>query len=129
MLRGQGPRSNGMPELHSLTSLLTIIQENGFQVALVTDGRMSGASGKVPAAIHLYPEAIDGGPIGKINDGDLITLDAVAGTISNQSDMDNRPASSIPQHLKTLGFGNELFSLLRNNSANAEMGGGLNKFM
>ena len=129
VLRGQGPRSNGMPELHSLTSLLTVIQENGFQVALVTDGRMSGASGKVPAAIHLYPEAIDGGPIGKINDGDLITLDAVAGTISNQSDMDNRPASSIPQHLKTVGFGNELFSLLRNNSANAEMGGGLNKFI
>src|SRR6202000_632784 len=76
VVRFQGPRANGMPELHKLTPALSVLQGRGRKVALVTDGRMSGASGKVPAAIHLTPEALDGAPIGRIRDGDLIRLDA-----------------------------------------------------
>ena len=81
VVRFQGPKANGMPELHKLTPPLGVLQDRGFKVALVTDGRMSGASGKVPAAIHLTPEAVDGGPIAKIRDGDIIRLDADAGTL------------------------------------------------
>ncbi len=81
VVRFQGPRANGMPELHKLTPPLAVLQGKGFKVALVTDGRMSGASGKVPAAIHVSPEALAGGPLGKVRDGDLIRLDAVAGTL------------------------------------------------
>ena len=81
VVRFQGPKANGMPELHSLTPLLSILQGRGQKVALVTDGRMSGASGKVPAAIHVCPEALDGGPIAKLHDGDLVRVDAVAGTL------------------------------------------------
>jgi phosphogluconate dehydratase len=81
VVRFQGPKANGMPELHKLTPPLGILQDRGFKVALVTDGRMSGASGKVPAAIHLTPEAVDGGPIARIQDGDMIRLDAEAGTL------------------------------------------------
>ena len=80
-MRFQGPRANGMPELHKLTPPLAVLQGKGFKVALVTDGRMSGASGKVPAAIHVSPEALAGGPLAKVRDGDLIRLDAVAGTL------------------------------------------------
>ena len=79
VLRYQGPRANGMPELHKLTPALGVLQDRGHKVALITDGRMSGASGKVPAAIHLTPEAAAGGPIARLRDGDLVTLDAVAG--------------------------------------------------
>ena len=81
MVRFQGPRANGMPELHKLTPPLAVLQGKGFKVALVTDGRMSGASGKVPAAIHVSPEALADGPLGKVRDGDVIRLDAVAGTL------------------------------------------------
>ena len=81
VVRFQGPRANGMPELHKLTPPLGVLQKKGFRVALVTDGRMSGASGKVPAAIHVSPEALAGGPLGKVRDGDVIRLDAVAGTL------------------------------------------------
>ena len=81
MLRFQGPAANGMPELHKLTPALGVLQDRGQRVALVTDGRMSGASGKVPAAIHLTPEAAVGGPLARVRDGDLITLDADAGVL------------------------------------------------
>ena len=81
VIRFQGPKANGMPELHKLTTVLGILQDRGHKVALVTDGRMSGASGKVPAAIHVTPEALDGGPIGKVRDGDMVRLDAEAGTL------------------------------------------------
>src|SRR5690606_10447126 len=80
-VRFQGPRANGMPELHKLTPYLGVLQDRGFKVALVTDGRMSGASGKVPAAIHVSPEAAAGGPIGKVRDGDWITVDAHSGLL------------------------------------------------
>ena len=90
VVRGQGPQACGMPELHSLTPLLATLQDKGFAVALVTDGRMSGASGTVPAAIHLCPEAVKGGPIGKIRDGDMLTLDAVSGILTCQDDLSER---------------------------------------
>jgi phosphogluconate dehydratase len=126
VVRGQGPRANGMPELHSLTPMLSVIQEKGFKVALVTDGRMSGASGKIPAAIHLYPEAIESGPISKINDGDLIVLDVENGLLRIDVDLSDRTSNLVGLDTNEIGFGNELFSVLRNNSANAEMGGGVN---
>ena len=81
VVRFQGPRANGMPELHGLTPTLSVLQQRGQRVALVTDGRMSGASGKVPAAIHVAPEAADGGPIARIRDGDILRLDADKGTL------------------------------------------------
>jgi phosphogluconate dehydratase len=79
IVRFQGPKANGMPELHSLTPTLSVLQDRGHRVALVTDGRMSGASGKVPAAIHVSPEAAEGGPLARLRDGDVVRLDAVAG--------------------------------------------------
>ena len=81
VVRFQGPQANGMPELHKLTPSLGVLQDKGFKVALVTDGRMSGASGKVPAAIHVTPEAADGGPLARLRDGDIVRLDAEAGTL------------------------------------------------
>src|SRR4029450_12956820 len=81
VVRFQGAKATGMPELHKLTPVLSSVMSRGHQVALVTDGRMSGASGKVPAAIHVTPEAVDGGPIARLRDGDMITLDAEAGTL------------------------------------------------
>ena len=81
VVRFQGPKANGMPELHSLTPILAVLQDKGLKVALVTDGRMSGASGKVPSAIHVSPEALDGGPLARLHDGDLVRVDAVAGTL------------------------------------------------
>src|SRR5690606_11280337 len=81
VVRFQGPKANGMPELHALTPALGNLQDAGFHVALVTDGRMSGASGKVPAAIHVSPEVLAGGPLGRVRDGDLIRLDAEAGVL------------------------------------------------
>ncbi len=80
VVRFQGPKANGMPELHALNPLMAVMQDRGLRVALVTDGRMSGASGKVPAALHLCPEALDGGLVGKLQDGDIIRLDATKGT-------------------------------------------------
>jgi len=123
VVRFQGPKANGMPELHSLTPFLGIMQGRGQKVALVTDGRMSGASGKVPAAIHVVPEALDGGPIAKIRDGDMLRVDAVKGTLEildeNVLDRDNATADlSSSQH----GTGRELFSLFRRSVASADEG-------
>ncbi len=123
VVRFQGPKANGMPELHSLTPFLGIMQGRGQKVALVTDGRMSGASGKVPAAIHVVPEALDGGPIAKIRDGDMLRVDAVKGTLEildeNVLERDNATADlSSSQH----GTGRELFSLFRRSVASADEG-------
>lgn len=108
VVRFQGPKSNGMPELHRLTPPLGVLQDRGFKVALVTDGRMSGASGKVPAAIHVTPEAIDGGPIARIQDGDLIHLDAIAGTLevlTDAAEFAARPATVIDLSANEFGMG------------------------
>lgn len=114
VVRLQGPKANGMPELHKLTPPLGVLQNRGFRVALVTDGRMSGASGKVPAAIHLSPEALGGGPIGKVRDGDLIRLDAEAGTLNalvDAAEWDARESALEPPVFE--GTGRELFNLFR----------------
>jgi phosphogluconate dehydratase len=125
VVRFQGPRANGMPELHKLTPSLASLQSRGFQVALVTDGRMSGASGSVPAAIHVTPEASSGGALGKVRDGDLIRLDChagvleakVTGEIWRQRDVpDLDPAHS------AYGCGRELFASLRRAAGDAESG-------
>ena len=114
VVRFQGPKANGMPELHSLTPVLGVLQDRGQQVALVTDGRMSGASGKVPAAIHLSPEAMDGGAIAKIRDGDLIRLDAEAGVLTVlAADFDSRPNVTANLDANEAGLGRELFQVFR----------------
>lgn len=118
----QGPKANGMPELHKLTPPLGVLQDKGFKIALVTDGRMSGASGKVPAAIHVTPEALDGGAIGKIRDGDIILLDAEAGVLETTADLGNR---QIPDHdlaAERWGTGRELFAGMRSLVGGAEEG-------
>jgi phosphogluconate dehydratase len=121
IVRFQGPAANGMPELHKLTPALGVLQDRGYRVALVTDGRMSGASGKVPAAIHLYPEALHGGPIARVADGDLVRMDAVAGTIEvlDPAALDRPLASAPAPHV---GLGRELFSLFQGASDDAERG-------
>ena len=124
VVRGQGPQACGMPELHSLTPLLATLQDKGFAVALVTDGRMSGASGTVPAAIHLCPEAVNGGAVGKICDGDILTLDAVSGQLTCQADLSDRPPFA-PNHLPQTGFGRGLTALMRDRACDAEQGAGL----
>ena len=124
VIRHQGPRANGMPELHSLTPMLATLQDKGFAVALVTDGRMSGASGRVPAAIHVTPESVAGGPLGLIRDGDMITLDAGAGSLTVDADLSGRSAPDLPQ--SEGGYGRELFSDMRDQAASAEAGGGIN---
>ena len=124
VIRFQGPKTNGMPELHKLTPLLAIQQGKGFKVAIVTDGRMSGASGKIPAAIHLIPEASDGGAIAKICDGDLIRLDAVKGELSLKVEADKleeRPLATLDK-TTTHGVGRELFANFRKNVLSAEQG-------
>ncbi len=113
VLRFQGPRANGMPELHSLTPILTILQERGLRVALVTDGRMSGASGKVPAAIHVAPEAAAGGPLSLLLDGDIVRLDAVAGTLSTTADLTSRSPATPDLSANSHGLGRELFAGFR----------------
>jgi phosphogluconate dehydratase len=119
----QGPKHNGMPELHQLTPTLTILQKKGFKVALVTDGRMSGASGKVPAAIHLTPEAKDGGMIAKIRTGDMIRLDSNNGEliVLNQTEVEAREATYISNE-DTFAFGRELFANVRNMVTQSEEG-------
>jgi phosphogluconate dehydratase len=118
----QGPKFNGMPELHSLTPTLTILQKKGFKVGLVTDGRMSGASGKVPAAIHLTPEAYDGGLISKIQTGDLLRLDSENGLLE-VLDVENVMARAEVQKDHTqFGFGRELFAKLRAGVSMSEEG-------
>ncbi|MCY4305864.1 MAG: phosphogluconate dehydratase [Aestuariivita sp.] len=123
VVRFQGPRANGMPELHSLTPVLSILQGRGQKVALVTDGRMSGASGKVPAAIHVCPEACDGGPLAKVMDGDILRVDAINGVIDNLTgDFISRPAMITDLTANQYGVGRELFSTFRN-SVNAATAG------
>ena len=128
VVRWQGPQANGMPELHKLTPPLAVLQGKGYRVALVTDGRMSGASGKVPAAIHVSPEAAAGGPLAKVHDGDVIRLDANAGTLEvkvSAAEWAARATPSMPQDLRTasgLGMGRELFANFRRNALTAEEG-------
>jgi len=122
--RYQGPKALGMPELHKLTPFLGTLQDKGFKVALVTDGRMSGASGKVPAAIHLVPEAADGGLLAKIQDGDLIRVNAVTGDLQFLGDIAELEARQVASQPRTgdRGCGRELFLVNRNNISNAERG-------
>lgn len=122
VLRFQGPRANGMPELHKLTPALGALQDKGFKVALVTDGRMSGASGKVPAAIHVSPEAAMGGAIGKVRDGDVVTICGQTGVLSVESvDLEERPVAVLPPK-RTQGMGRELFAGFRQIATAAEDG-------
>jgi phosphogluconate dehydratase len=128
VVRWQGPQANGMPELHKLTPPLAVLQGRGFRVALVTDGRMSGASGKVPAAIHVSPEAAAGGPLARVRDGDVIRLDANAGVLQvlvAQSEWEAREVALMPQALRDAngaGIGRELFGAFRRNALAAEEG-------
>ncbi len=126
VVRGQGPKANGMPELHKLSPLMGALLDRGFKVALVTDGRMSGASGKVTAAIHVTPEAVDGGPIAKLRDGDIIRVDAEAGRLEliAPTDWENRTPVRIDVSGNARGLGRELFALFRLNASAAEQGGG-----
>ncbi|AOI77700.1 phosphogluconate dehydratase [Burkholderia sp. NRF60-BP8] len=126
VVRFQGARANGMPELHRLTPLLGVLQDQGFHVALVTDGRMSGASGKVPAVIHVSPEALLAGPIGKVKTGDTLVIDAEAGVLDieiDDAEWHARPVAQ-PQHQaeNEVGFGRELFGVFRAAAAPAEQG-------
>jgi phosphogluconate dehydratase len=125
VVRFQGPKANGMPELHKLTTVLGVLQDRGHKVALVTDGRMSGASGKVPAAIHLTPEALEGGAIGKVRDGDLIRLDADGGTIEvivPSAELASRKVPAIDLTGNEYGYGRELFAGFRQMVGRAEHG-------
>ncbi|PRD38828.1 UNVERIFIED_CONTAM: edd [Trichonephila clavipes] len=123
VVRFQGPRANGMPELHSLTPTLSVLQERGLKVALVTDGRMSGASGKVPAAIHVSPEAATGGPLAKLHDGDIVRLDATAGTLTVLAeDFDSRTPVTADLSANSHGIGRDLFEAFRRNVGNATEG-------
>ncbi|WP_207099583.1 phosphogluconate dehydratase [Paracoccus shandongensis] len=126
VVRFQGPRANGMPELHSLTPILAVLQDRGLKVALLTDGRMSGASGKVPAAIHISPEASVGGPLARVRDGDLIRLDASSGTIDCLApDFDSRPAAAHDPAPSSEGMGRELFAAFRAVAGPATEGAGV----
>jgi phosphogluconate dehydratase len=128
VVRWQGPQANGMPELHKLTPPLAVLQGKGFKVALVTDGRMSGASGKVPAAIHVSPEALAGGPLAKLRDGDIVRLDAPTGSLQalvSDAEWAARALATMPPDLTTsngLGMGRELFASMRRNALAAEQG-------
>ncbi|MCG8272158.1 phosphogluconate dehydratase [Aquamicrobium sp. NLF2-7] len=125
VIRFQGPKANGMPELHRLTTVLGILQDRGQRVALVTDGRMSGASGKVPAAIHVTPEALEGGVIGKIRDGDVVRLDATTGTLEllvSAADLALRPEPHPDLSENEFGFGRELFAGFRHLAGRADHG-------
>jgi phosphogluconate dehydratase len=125
IVRFQGPKANGMPELHKLTTVLGVLQDRGHKVALVTDGRMSGASGKVPAAIHVTPEALEGGAIGKVRDGDMMLLDADAGTLEvlvDAAELKRRMVPRIDLSANTYGFGRELFAGFRELAGRADHG-------
>ena len=123
VVRFQGPQANGMPELHSLTPTLSVLQDRGLRVALVTDGRMSGASGKVPAAIHVSPEAAVGGPLAKLRDGDMVRLDAVAGTLTALvSDFEARTPATADLSGNGWGIGRELFDAFRRTVGNSTEG-------
>ena len=120
VVRFQGPRANGMPELHKLTPPLGVLQDRGFKVALVTDGRMSGASGKVPAAIHVTPEALNGGALALLRDGDVIRLCAHDGRLETSADLSGREPAAPPA--RAFGTGRELFAILRAHAPDAEHG-------
>ncbi|THF58966.1 phosphogluconate dehydratase [Ollibium composti] len=125
VVRFQGPKANGMPELHKLTTVLGILQDRGQHVALVTDGRMSGASGKVPAAIHVTPEALEGGAIGRIHEGDVIRLDAEAGSLEvlvTADELARRTPAPADLSEGEHGFGRELFAGLRHMAGRADHG-------
>ncbi|WP_420325261.1 phosphogluconate dehydratase [Mameliella sp.] len=123
VVRFQGPSSNGMPELHGLTPTLAVLQDRGLKVALVTDGRMSGASGKVPAAIHVSPEAANGGPLARLRDGDVVRVDAVKGTIETLAeDFDSREPVLADLSGNGHGVGRELFEAFRQNVGLASNG-------
>lgn len=128
VVRFQGPQANGMPELHKLTTVLGILQDRGQKVALLTDGRMSGASGKVPAAIHVTPEAKAGGLIGKIRNGDMIRIDAINGTIEalvSDEELASRPQAEADLSGNDYGMGRELFSIFRQMAGPADQGAGV----
>jgi len=120
VVRFQGPRANGMPELHSLTPPLGVLQDRGYRVALVTDGRMSGASGKVPAAIHCTPEALADGPLARLRDGDIVRVCAENDELSTTADLASREPATAPP--ATDGMGRELFAMMRANADGAEQG-------
>lgn len=125
VIRFNGPKANGMPELHKLTPTLGILQQRGLKVALVTDGRMSGASGKIPAAIHVTPEALDGGVIGKVQEGDIVRLDANAGTLEvlvDDATLAARPQATADLSGNTHGMGRELFETFRRVAGHADEG-------
>lgn len=125
VVRFQGPKARGMPELHKLTPLLGVLQDKGFKVALVTDGRMSGASGKVPAAIHLCPEGLDGGLIAKIKNGDMINLDGETGELTllvDEKELANREVAQFQVNGHHEGMGREIFGFMRRNLSSAETG-------
>lgn len=124
VVRFQGPRANGMPELHKMTPFLGVLQDRGFKVALVTDGRMSGASGKIPAAIHVCPEAVDGGPLAYVRDGDIIRVDGVNGTLRvlvEEGELATRERAQ-PTLDSSVGCGRELFGFMRMAFSSAEQG-------
>jgi phosphogluconate dehydratase len=126
VVRFQGPKANGMPELHSLTPTLAVLQDRGLKVALVTDGRMSGASGKVPAAIHIAPEAADGGPLAKVRDGDRVRVDAIAGTIEVlEPGFDGREAVTADLSDNAWGHGREMFEMFRRTVGRSSEGAGV----
>ena len=124
VVRFQGPRCNGMPELHKLTPFLGVLQDRGYKVALVTDGRMSGASGKIPAAIHVCPEAFDGGPLARVRDGDIVRVDGVEGTLRIMVSAEELASRELPEPPKgnDLGCGRELFGFMRVAFSSAEKG-------
>ncbi|HEY9571565.1 MAG TPA: dihydroxy-acid dehydratase, partial [Pusillimonas sp.] len=126
VVRYQGPKANGMPELHKLTPALSVLQDQGFKVALVTDGRMSGASGKVPAAIHVSPEALAGGPLARLQDGDMLRLDADTGQLAVLAPVDWENRTPVPVDIGShqTGFGRELFASFRLHADAAESGAG-----
>ncbi|MEP4767671.1 MAG: phosphogluconate dehydratase [Roseibium sp.] len=125
VVRFQGPKACGMPELHKLTPCLSILQDRGYKVALITDGRMSGASGKVPAAIHVTPEAANGGPIAKIRDGDMIRVDAVNGELTvlvDEAEFQARPVEQVDLSHHQHGMGRDLFAAFRANVGTPDAG-------
>ena len=128
-VRYQGPRANGMPELHNLTPSMSVLQSRGLKVALITDGRMSGASGKVPAAIHMSPEALDEGPIAYLQNGDIVTVDAINGSINVENiKVFDRKVNHPDLSNNNFGVGRELFDIFRNNAGPAKAGASVFNF-
>ena len=129
VVRFQGPQANGMPELHGLTPILSVLQDRGLKIALLTDGRMSGASGKVPAVIHITPEAIAGGPLARLQEGDIVRIDAINGIIDVLSDeFEKRIPTQVDLSENRFGVGRELFPLFRQHAASASEGAGIFRF-